>query len=58
MTVWHEVEDALEAIIQDYTRVNHYISLFQDDRARLTGLRKAGHPTGTALELGSPQEIP
>jgi demethylmenaquinone methyltransferase/2-methoxy-6-polyprenyl-1,4-benzoquinol methylase len=53
MTVWHEVEDALEAIIQDYIRVNHYISLFQDDKARLTGLRKAGHQTGTALELGS-----
>lgn len=53
MTVWHEVEDALEAIIDDYIRVNHLISLFQDDRARLTGLQKAGHQTGTALELGS-----
>ena len=53
MTVWHEVEDALEAIIQDYTRVNHLISLFQDDKARLAGLRKTGHQTGTALELGS-----
>ena len=53
MTVWHEVENALEAIIQDYTRVNHLISLFQDDKARHTGLKKAGHQTGTALELGS-----
>jgi len=53
MTVWHEVEDALEAIIQDYIRVNHLISLFQDDKARHTGLKKAGHQTGTALELGS-----
>jgi len=53
MTVWHEVEDALEAIIQDYIRVNHYISLFQDDKARHAGLRKAGHQTGTTLELGS-----
>ena len=53
MTVWHEVEDALEAIIDDYVRVNHLISLFQDDKARLTGLKKAGHQTGTALELGS-----
>jgi demethylmenaquinone methyltransferase/2-methoxy-6-polyprenyl-1,4-benzoquinol methylase len=53
MTVWHEVEDALEAIIQDYTRVNHLISLFQDDKARHTGIKKAGHQTGTALELGS-----
>jgi demethylmenaquinone methyltransferase/2-methoxy-6-polyprenyl-1,4-benzoquinol methylase len=53
MTVWHEVEDALEAIIDDYIRVNHLISLFQDDKARHTGLKKAGHQTGTALELGS-----
>ncbi len=53
MTVWHEVEDALEAIIQDYTRVNHLISLFQDNKARHTGIKKAGHQTGTALELGS-----
>jgi len=53
MTVWHEVEDALEAIIQDYIRVNHLISFNQDDKARLTGIRKAGRQTGTALELGS-----
>jgi len=53
MTVWYEMEEALEAIIQDYTRVNHLISLFQDDKARLAGLRKADHQKGTALELGS-----
>jgi demethylmenaquinone methyltransferase/2-methoxy-6-polyprenyl-1,4-benzoquinol methylase len=53
MTVWHEVEDALEAIIDDYIRVNHLISLFQDDKARISGLKKAGQQTGTTLELGS-----
>jgi demethylmenaquinone methyltransferase/2-methoxy-6-polyprenyl-1,4-benzoquinol methylase len=53
MTVWHEVENALEAIIHDYIRVNHLISLFQDDKARLTGIRKVGYLTGVALELGS-----
>jgi demethylmenaquinone methyltransferase/2-methoxy-6-polyprenyl-1,4-benzoquinol methylase len=53
MTVWNDVEEALEAIIQDYTRVNHLISLFQDDKARLAGLRKVGNQTGTVLELGS-----
>jgi demethylmenaquinone methyltransferase/2-methoxy-6-polyprenyl-1,4-benzoquinol methylase len=53
MAIWHEVENALEAIIDDYIRVNHLISFFQDDRARLIGLKKVGHQTGTALELGS-----
>jgi demethylmenaquinone methyltransferase/2-methoxy-6-polyprenyl-1,4-benzoquinol methylase len=53
MAVWHEVEDALEAIIDDYIRVNHLISLFQDDKARISGLKKAGQQTGTTLELGS-----
>jgi demethylmenaquinone methyltransferase/2-methoxy-6-polyprenyl-1,4-benzoquinol methylase len=53
VTVWYEVEDALEKIIDDYERVNHVISLFQDDRARLIGLNKVGHIEDTALELGS-----
>ncbi|TRO56306.1 methyltransferase domain-containing protein, partial [Candidatus Bathyarchaeota archaeon] len=53
MTVWNEVEDALEKIIDDYEKVNHVISLFQDDRSRLIGLNKIGHLEGTALELGS-----
>jgi demethylmenaquinone methyltransferase/2-methoxy-6-polyprenyl-1,4-benzoquinol methylase len=53
MTVWHEVENALEVIIHDYIRVNHFISLFQDDKARFTGISKVGYQTGTALELGS-----
>ncbi len=53
MTVWNEVEDALEKIIDDYEKVNHVISLFQDERSRLIGLDKVGHQEGTALELGS-----
>ncbi len=52
MTVWREVEDALEAIIGDYERVNHVISLFQDDRARLMGLERMGSQKGVVLELG------
>ncbi len=53
MTVWYEVEDALEKIIADYEKVNHVISLYQDDRSRLIGLNKVRHIQGTALELGS-----
>lgn len=53
MTVWREVEDALEAIVEEYERVNHVISLFQDDRARRKGLERAGACQGVALELGS-----
>jgi demethylmenaquinone methyltransferase/2-methoxy-6-polyprenyl-1,4-benzoquinol methylase len=53
VTVWHEVEDALEKIILDYERVNHLISAFQDERTRLIGLQKVGAINETALELGS-----
>jgi demethylmenaquinone methyltransferase/2-methoxy-6-polyprenyl-1,4-benzoquinol methylase len=53
LTVWREVEDALEAIIDEYERVNHVISFFQDDRVRLRGLEKAGPQGGLGLELGS-----
>lgn len=53
VTVWTEVEDALEKIIGDYEKVNHVISVFQDDRARKIGLQKIGHINGVALELGS-----
>jgi demethylmenaquinone methyltransferase/2-methoxy-6-polyprenyl-1,4-benzoquinol methylase len=53
LTFWREVEDALEAIIKDYERVNHIISLFQDDRARLRGLGRVGAQEGVILELGS-----
>jgi demethylmenaquinone methyltransferase/2-methoxy-6-polyprenyl-1,4-benzoquinol methylase len=53
VTVWKEVEDALEAIIEKYERANHVISLFQDDSARRRGLERAGICRGTSLELGS-----
>ena len=53
MTVWIEVEDALEAIIQEYERVNHLISLFQDNKARIVGLEQIGKSSGIAVELGS-----
>lgn len=53
MTVWREVEDALEAVIGEYERVNHVISLFQDERARRRGLEAAGFQRGVGLELGS-----
>lgn len=52
MTVWREVEDALEAIIRDYEKVNHVISLYQDDRARLRGLERMGPQQGVVVELG------
>ena len=53
VTVWGEVVDALEQIIEEYERVNHVISMFQDDRNRLIGLTKIGYTEGAALELGS-----
>jgi demethylmenaquinone methyltransferase/2-methoxy-6-polyprenyl-1,4-benzoquinol methylase len=53
LTVWREVEEALEAIILEYEKVNHLISLYQDNKARQIGLIKAGNTMGVALELGS-----
>ena len=53
MSVWWEVEDALESIIVEYERVNHVISFFQDENARRKGLRMAGYHEGVGLELGS-----
>ena len=53
LTIWREVEDALEEIIDEYERVNHLISLFQDDKARWIGLKEAGLHEGVGLELGS-----
>jgi demethylmenaquinone methyltransferase/2-methoxy-6-polyprenyl-1,4-benzoquinol methylase len=53
VTVWREVEDALESIIDDYERVNRVISFFQDDKTRIRGLEKAGSQEGLGLELGS-----
>lgn len=53
MTLWREVEDALEEIIDDYERVNHFISLFQDEKIRYEGLSTIGRVHGVSLELGS-----
>ena len=53
MSVWYEVEDALDRIIIEYERVNHLISFFQDDRARKVGLKQLGTGDGVCLELGS-----
>ena len=53
MTVWHEVEEALEEIIDVYIRINHLISFYQDDRARILGLETVDYHSGVTLELGS-----
>ena len=50
--VWLQVEDALDAIIQDYVKVNHAISIFQDEKVRNTGLSGIGRKDGVGLELG------
>jgi len=51
--VWREVVEALEEIIEEYEKVNHVISFFQDDRARMRGLEMVGPHRGVGLELGS-----
>ena len=51
--IWNEVIESLDSIIDDYERVNHLISFFQDDKARVKGLAKASPLHGVALELGS-----
>ena len=51
--IWNEVIEALDSIIDDYERVNHLISFYQDDKARMRGLEKASPLHGVALELGS-----
>lgn len=51
--IWNEVIEALDSIIDDYERVNHLISFYQDDKARVKGLEKASPLHGVALELGS-----
>jgi demethylmenaquinone methyltransferase/2-methoxy-6-polyprenyl-1,4-benzoquinol methylase len=53
VTIWTEVEEALANIIDDYEKVNHVISAFQDERSRLIGLHKVGYTQGNVLELGS-----
>ena len=52
MNVWVEVEEALENIISEYEKVNHIISLFQDEHMRSTGLEIMGLQKGILLELG------
>jgi len=51
--VWREVEEALEEIIEEYERVNHVISLFQDEKIRRRGLEMAGPHRDVGLEIGS-----
>jgi demethylmenaquinone methyltransferase/2-methoxy-6-polyprenyl-1,4-benzoquinol methylase len=53
MALLIEVEDALEEIINDYEKVNHFISLFQDEKIRYEGLSKISRVHGVSLELGS-----
>jgi len=53
VSVWEEVEVALDNIIDDYEKVNHLISLFQDDKTRVKGLSMVHPSIGSALELGS-----
>ena len=51
--VWDEVIESLDAIIDDYERVNHLISFYQDDKARTRGLDQVGSIHGVSFELGS-----
>ena len=51
--LWRRVEEALEETIGRYERVNHLISLWQDERARRRGLRLIDSNVDIALELGS-----
>ena len=47
------ITSMIVSIGNDYEKVNHFISFFQDDRARHIGLRKIGIDQGVGLELGS-----
>jgi len=51
--VWTEVVDTLEEIVQDYERVNHVISLYQDERLRRKGAEHLRGWRGILLDLGS-----
>lgn len=53
MALWREVEGALEEIVYDYEKVNHFISLFQDEKIRYEGLSTISRVHGVSLELGS-----
>ncbi|UCD45099.1 MAG: class I SAM-dependent methyltransferase [Candidatus Bathyarchaeota archaeon] len=47
------ITSLITSIREDYERVNHFISFFQDQRARLMGLRRLGVNPGVGLEMGS-----
>jgi demethylmenaquinone methyltransferase/2-methoxy-6-polyprenyl-1,4-benzoquinol methylase len=53
LTMWREITEALEKIVGVYERVNHVISLYQDDRARERGLELIDELDGVAVELGT-----
>jgi len=53
VTIWRDVEDALEEIISPYKKANHVISLNQADRNRRKAVKIIGESTGNGLELGS-----
>jgi len=50
--VWLQVEEALDEIIYDYVKVNHAISIFQDEKIRNIGISSIGKREGVGLELG------
>ncbi len=50
--VWLQVEEALDEIIFDYVKVNHVISIFQDEKVRNIGLSSIERRDGVGLELG------
>jgi demethylmenaquinone methyltransferase/2-methoxy-6-polyprenyl-1,4-benzoquinol methylase len=47
------ITSEIDSILEDYERVNHVISFFQDERARRWGLEEVGRTRGVGLELGS-----
>jgi ubiquinone/menaquinone biosynthesis C-methylase UbiE len=47
------ITSEIDSILEDYERVNHVISFFQDERARRRGLEEVGRTNGLGLELGS-----
>jgi demethylmenaquinone methyltransferase/2-methoxy-6-polyprenyl-1,4-benzoquinol methylase len=47
------ITSEIDSILDDYERVNHVISFFQDERARRRGLEEVGRISGVGLELGS-----
>jgi demethylmenaquinone methyltransferase/2-methoxy-6-polyprenyl-1,4-benzoquinol methylase len=50
--VWLQVEKALDEITSDYEKVNHVISMYQDEKVRNLGLSQVGKIEGIVLELG------